>query len=237
MTTTTFLPNGVDPRGAIHPICLSANFRGNRGILHGDDGHIVKQWAHKSWVTCSLHFPARDQKPLMQPGRYSELFFLDEATALAAGHRPCAECQKEDYQRFKTAWGDAHGSGGVAVSIADIDQTMHTDRLTVANEKRTFDSLLRELPFGAMFEVGGKTYLQPESGPLRWTPTGYRISTTKFTELTSVKVLTPSSIVGLLRAGYVPHVHDSWNRPSLNTSDYGCRCGPALSNEGTLQMV
>jgi hypothetical protein len=146
---------------------------------------------------------------LMQPDRYSELFFLDEATALAAGHRPCGECRKKEYDNFKRAWHVAHRNGAAEIFITEIDKKLHVDRVTVTKEKQTFDAPLGELPIGAMFELDGNVFLRWKNGPVQWTPTGYRVSTTKFAESTLVKVLTPLSIVAVFRAGYVPQVHRS----------------------------
>jgi hypothetical protein len=103
------LPNGVNPTGIIEPICASATWMGNRGEIHDHKGEIVRQFKTKSWVTCRLSYKGWSRKPLMQPGRYTELFFLDEATALSAGHRPCAMCRNAEYASFKTHWLRANG--------------------------------------------------------------------------------------------------------------------------------
>jgi hypothetical protein len=159
------LPNGVDSWGRIQSICPSAGFLGNRGILHGADGVISRPWKNKSWVTCALHYAGRNRKPLMQPGRYSELFFLDEATALAAGHRPCGECRKEEYARFKAAWFATHNTDRAnSNSIDEIDRVLHEERVSLTKEKKTFKSPLGELPFGVMFEVEGRAYLRCAMG-------------------------------------------------------------------------
>jgi hypothetical protein len=207
------LPNGVDPWGRIHAICPSAGLLGNRGILHGKDGVITKPYQHKSWVACDLHFKGRKQT-LMQPGRYSQLFFLDEATALAAGHRPCGECRKLDYQRFKAAWIATQAGSVIASTINEIDKALHDERVSVTKEKKTFEAPLNQLPFGVMFERSGRAYLHCENGPFRWSPSGYTASAPKIDEDDLVTVLTPKSIVDVIRRGYVPQVHASASAPA-----------------------
>lgn len=203
------LPNGVDPWGRIHAISPSAMFLGNRGILHGDERTIVRQWANKSWVTCALKYGNRDRKPLMRPNSYSELFFLDEATALSAGHRPCGECRKDDYKRFKAAWFMANNAADMTNSIADIDRAMHADRVTLGRDKKTFRSALKDLPPGVMVEVNGQACLYWEAELRLWSPEGYKAALPAPDPSAAVQVLTPLSIVGVIRAGYRPQVHSS----------------------------
>lgn len=200
------LPNGVDPWGNIHAISPSAMYLGNRGILHRD-GVIVRQWANKSWVTCALRYGNRNRKPLMQPNRYSELFFLDEATALAAGHRPCGECRKEDYKRFKAAWFAAHSAADMVNSIAAIDNALHADRVSLGRDKKTFRAVLQDLPHGVIVEIDGRAYLYWETGLRLWTPLGYTETLTSIAPSDMVSVLTPQSVVGAIRAGYRPQSH------------------------------
>lgn len=83
---------------------------GNRGILHDDGNRIVRPWAHKAWVTCLLEFNGVKRPKPFSPGNYSELFFMDEATAFAAGHRPCAHCQRARHREFKDSWVRANGA-------------------------------------------------------------------------------------------------------------------------------
>jgi hypothetical protein len=205
------LPNGVDPLGRIQTTCPSAGYLGNRGVLHDDDGVIIKPWKNKSWITCALHFGGRNRQPLMQPRRYSELFFLDEATSLAAGHRPCGECRREDYKRFKAAWASANGTADVAISIDEIDKTLHAERLTPAKTQKRYWASLIELPHGIMFEDDGDAYLHWHQGPLKWTPAGYERHATGLPGFGQVSVLTPMPVVNVIRAGYVPQVHSSAN--------------------------
>ena len=100
--------NRVDPEGALVAVAARGTLMGNRGCLHDDGGNIVRQSARDAWVTCLLSFKER-QRQIMQPGHYTELFFLDEATALAAGHRPCSECRRERYVAYQEAWARVFG--------------------------------------------------------------------------------------------------------------------------------
>ena len=101
------LQNRVDPYGKLHAIAARGAWMGNRGILHDDEKRIVAPWRLKRWITCALTFRGR-KRQVFAPHRYSELFFLDEATSFAAGHRPCAECRRERYNEFRAAWFEAN---------------------------------------------------------------------------------------------------------------------------------
>src|SRR3954469_18277217 len=98
------LQNRVTPLGELLADPARGLVYGNRGCLHDEAGRIRRPFAVKRWIACRLEFPGRRRARLLQPGRYTELFFLDEATAFAAGHRPCAECRREDYVRFQERW-------------------------------------------------------------------------------------------------------------------------------------
>ena len=101
------LQNRVTPFGEMVAVAARGTLTGNRGVLHDAEQRIVRDWQVRRWIACRLEFRGR-WRPVMPPGRWTALFFLDEATALAAGHRPCAECRHADYQRFRTAWSIAH---------------------------------------------------------------------------------------------------------------------------------
>jgi hypothetical protein len=103
------LQNRVTPLGDLVADPARGLVYGNRGCLHDDEGRIRRYYQVRRWIACRLEFRSRRRSPLMRPGRFTELFFLDEATALAAGHRPCAECRREDYDRFAALWLDLHG--------------------------------------------------------------------------------------------------------------------------------
>lgn len=203
------LPNGIDPWGRIQPTCPDAAFMGNRGILHGADGVVTRPWKNTAWVTCALHYGGHNRSPLMQPNRYSELFFLDEATAFAAGHRPCGECRKEQYRSFKAAWFATQNVADMANAIAAIDKALHSSRVTALRAKKTFQASLGELPHGAMFEREGNAYLHWQDGPLWWTATGYQRPLERLATSEKVNVLTPQPSVHVIRWGYPVQVHRS----------------------------
>ncbi len=183
---------------------------GNRGILHDAERKVVKHWTGKAWVACDPSFKAIDRKPLFQPRRYSELFFLDEATAYAAGHRPCAYCQRERFNAFKSAWSVAHAAGNAATtfSIKDVDASLHEDRVARGGAKVTYTASLRDLPEGAIFEVDGVAFLQNRGRLFKWSFTGYSLAQA-LPGSASVNVLTPRSVVKLFAAGLPARVHAS----------------------------
>jgi hypothetical protein len=123
------LQNRCDPWGRLHAHpSKAATVMGNRGILHDAQRNVIKHWVGKSWVACDPSFMGIDRKPLFQSGRYSELFFLDETTALAAGHRPCAYCQRVRFNEFKRVWFAANhpelAAEGTPVKV--LDAQLHT---------------------------------------------------------------------------------------------------------------
>jgi len=183
---------------------------GNRGILHNDENRIVRPWAHKWWVTCVLEFKdIKRPKPFSQ-GNYSELFFVDEATAFAAGHRPCAYCQRARHLEFKGAWVRANLPEDVPAStkMPDIDKVLHAERAISGGGKRTYDARLVELPHGAIFEHKDVAYLVSVRGNLPWSFSGYGAAQ-NIDETGLVKVLTPRSIVRAFAAGFTPIIHKS----------------------------
>lgn len=178
---------------------------GKRGILHDDGNRIVRPWAHKAWVTCSLEFNGIKRPKPFSPGNYSELFFIDEATAFAAGHRPCAHCQRARHREFKDAWVRANVADELRAStlMPAIDRVLHTERGVPGGRKVTFDAPLVELPLGAMFEYDEAAYLVAATGYLPWSFDGYGAA--KSIDRTSVvKVLTPQSIIRALVGGFTP---------------------------------
>lgn len=183
---------------------------GNRGILHDDGNKIIKPWAHKAWVTCLLDFKGIKRPRPFSPGTYSELFFLDEATAFAAGHRPCASCQRARHLQFKDAWIRANVSEELYAStlIPDIDKVLHAERTAPGGRKRTFDAPLGELPLGTIFEHESAAYLLTGAGYLPWSFGGYG-APKNIDQVTVVKVLTPQSVVRAFVAGFTPAIHPS----------------------------
>src|SRR5215469_11819597 len=143
---------------------------GNRGCLHSDDGGIVRRWQVRRWIACALSFRGR-RRFVMPPGRWTALFFLDEATALAAGHRPCAECRWADYRRFQDAFLSAHP--GHAAGADPMDRTLHAARVDGRQTGRTYDAPVATLPHGAFVEVAGRPWLLWAGDLHAWTPAGY----------------------------------------------------------------
>jgi hypothetical protein len=178
---------------------------GNRGCLHDAAGTIRRFHSGKRWIFCRLEFKNR-RRELMQPGRYTELFFLDEATAFAAGHRPCAECMRKRFREFRERW-----AGGSAVSATAIDQGLHAERIGPRRSKVTYRALRGELPDGAfVVPVSGNgmdsgARLLWEGAVWRWTFAGYG-QPEPLDPDAEVDVLTPRSIVGAFAAGFRPVV-------------------------------
>jgi methylphosphotriester-DNA--protein-cysteine methyltransferase len=186
---------------------------GNRGCLHDDQRRLVRtQASRKDWVTCLLDFRG-NRRVVMTPGKYTELFFLDEATALAAGHRPCNECRRERFQAFKAAWlKGVLGRDAGALRVLDIDPVMHHDRLAAKGVQRRFEASIGELPDGVMVQLPGEegiARLKWRGRLLAWTPAGYERPLAVTDGSAQVTVLTPACTVKVLGAGYVPDVHPS----------------------------
>ena len=211
--------NRVDPWGALHAVPHRGTMMGNRGILHVGQ-HVVRPWAHKAWVSCVLDAQFQKRKPF-SPSTYTELFFLDEATALAAGHRPCRTCQRERHDMFNTLWtqanradpgaGQGAGAGRGRVPIDTIDNALHAERIgpgKTGKAKRTTDATIASLPAGSVFAHAGQAWLVWHTGLHPWSFSGYQTAQALVPD-TTVQVLTPVSIVNTLRVGYVPAVHPS----------------------------
>ena len=145
---------------------------GNRGCLHDDRGEIRRRFATRRWIGCRLEFKGWHRKALMQPGKFTELFFLDEATAFAAGHRPCALCRYEDYRRFVALW---HGHHPGDEEGADaLDERLHAERVDPSTRsQRRHEARFEALPDGAMTVVGDAAFLVRGKRLLRWTLGGY----------------------------------------------------------------
>jgi hypothetical protein len=207
------LQNRVDPYGALHATQARGAWMGNRGVLHDASKRVVAAWRLRRWITCVLRFKDR-RREVFAPNRYSELFFLDEATSLAAGHRPCAECRRSRYEEFRAAW-DAGQRGREAprrfLSAEEIDRVLHDERLEAGGVKRAYVVVLASLPDGAMVEHDGNPHLLWKGKLLPWTFSGYGPAVDAPPD-TEVAVLTPRSIVRAIRAGFVPQVHESAGR-------------------------
>lgn len=166
--TSGSLQNRVDPWGGLRAVSNRGALMGNRGILHDAENTIVRPWAHKAWVTCLLEFNGIERPRPFSDGNYSELFFLDEATAFAAGHRPCAHCQRERHRAFKDAWVRANVVNEVLSTtlMPTVDRVLHAERCIPGGRKVTFDAAIAELPLGAMFEYEAASYLVAPAWPI-----------------------------------------------------------------------
>jgi hypothetical protein len=206
--------NRVTPIGQIMAVPERGTVMGNRGILHDTQGQPPKRnWATKAWIICSLALrPGRKPLQMMAPGHYTPLFFLDEVTALAAGHRPCAECRRPAYTRFKSLWLQANADliQQANPPIAVIDAILHQERLTGLRNKRVYQARLIDLPNGTFIAFDEAAYLVWEKSLLRWSPAGYVEIELKSGDPV-VNVLTPASVVKTLAAGFVPETHPSLN--------------------------
>jgi hypothetical protein len=212
--------NRVTPFGTIIATPERGAFMGNRGLLHDSEGRIRRSWRLKRWLICLLQFRGR-KRPIMTPGQYTELFFLDEATALAAGHRPCAECRRDRFKAFQQAW--QAGNPGQDSTAAAIDEQLHAERLRPDGCKRTFTANLDDLPDGVFVQRGGgdEAWLVRGGSLLAWSPGGYREQRSR-PEGEHVEVLTPRSTVAAIRAGYLPQLGlDAAGEPVT-----GCRESP-----------
>jgi len=179
---------------------------GNRGVLHDESRRVLVAWRTKRWITCVLEFRGR-KREVFTPRRYSELFFLDEATSLAAGHRPCAECRRDRYNQFCAAWAKAHGTAS-RPRADDMDNVIHADRWERGGGKRTYDARLASLPDGVFVEHDGRPDLVHGGRLLPWSFGGYGLPR-GVTPSTAVRVLTPESLVLTVRAGFAPELHPS----------------------------
>lgn len=178
---------------------------GNRGLIHNEHQEIVRPFRLKAWITCRLEFKDRHRE-VMSPGLYTELFFLDEVTAFSAGHRPCAECRREDYNRFKAAWIKGNPSFGfdAKTTIGNIDEILQQERMDDNGNKVTYAERLDKLPDGSFIEYKDKPHLIKQPNKIAaWTPSGYE-ETIELRGRIEVVVLTPKSIINTFRAGYVP---------------------------------
>jgi hypothetical protein len=199
--------NRVTPLGELIATPARGLVYGNRGCLHDPSGRIRRQHSGKRWIACRLEFRGWRRAPLMQAGRYTGLFFLDEATALAAGHRPCALCRRADYDRLMAVWGELHPS---QTGADTIDAQLHRERLA-GRERRLHEAPIDELPDGAFVLHEGTSHLVLGRELLLWTPAGYAARMRRPAR-GRARVITPPSLVEILRAGWdplVPMLHPS----------------------------
>jgi hypothetical protein len=201
------LQNRVLPTGEIVADPGRGLLMGNRGCLHGQGRELgTSRWRSKLWICCTLDFRGW-RRDVMPPGRWTALFFLDEATALAAGHRPCAYCRRADYRLFTAAWRAAHGLADRPRAY-EMDAVLHEQRVDRRTRRqRTRVVPAADLPDGAMISWSGQPGLLRGGHVLPWTPAGYRPAVRL--PAGPVELLTPPAIVGVLAAGYQPLLHPS----------------------------
>jgi len=191
------LRNRVTPLGDLIADPARGLVYGNRGVLHDSNGAIRRAHDGRRWIACRLEFRGWRRTPLLQPGRFTELFFLDEATALAAGHRPCALCRRADYDRALAVWGLAGAD--------EADAHLHRERLEEdGRTRRLHTAAFTRLPDGAFVVHGGRPRLVLGDVLLDWSPAGYRPAGRR--PGGSAHVLTPPSLVALLDSEWHPLV-------------------------------
>jgi hypothetical protein len=198
------LQNRVTPFGELLADPARGLFMGNRGgrIHDGERRLLPRRWASKQWICCALAFRGRHRT--VWGAGYTELFFLDEVTALSAGHRPCFECRRADAQAFAAAWERA---SGLRPRATEMDAILHSERLD-GRDKRTHPRTFAELPDGAMIATEGAAYAVRGEALLRWSPHGYATPVPRPRNV-EADVLTPPAIVAVLGAGYSPQWHES----------------------------
>jgi hypothetical protein len=210
------LQNRVSPYGTLFNTPARGTLMGNRGgAIHNDSRQIVRPYATRRWIACVLEFKGR-WRAVMSPGRYTELFFLDEAVALAAGHRPCAECRRDRYNAFRRAWNPDHPP-----TADEMDAALHPARID-RQGKVTWQSPLDSLANGTFIDFDAAPWLVWNDALALWTPEGYTRRVARPTG-GSVPVLTPQPIVACLHAGYEPMVHASLGCPPISKPEVKLR--------------
>lgn len=192
------LRNRVRPDGELIATAARGTLMGNRGVLHDDDGEIIRRANSILWISCRLEFNGRKQE-VMRPGRYTQLFFLDDAVALAAGHRPCGECRRDSYRVYLDAVNRA--TDDPVANATDLNRRLRASR----NSPRR-SAAIADLPDGVFVDSGGDFRLLWNGMLWRWTPEGYVDPIRAAGEAT---VLTPAVSVDALRYGYRVEVHPS----------------------------
>jgi hypothetical protein len=202
------LQNRVTPFGEIVAIFQRGMFTGNRGIIHDPATKILlkRRWTTKAWLVCSCEYKGR-RRVVMAGRSWTELFFLDEAVALAAGHRPCFHCRPAAAERFRDAWVAA--KGGLRPSAKAIDAVLHDERLERGGKRiHPIPQPVAELPDGAVVSAAGSAFTLRSGQAYRWTSEGYA-SPERFHHADGL--LTPPSTLMVLGAGYRPAFHPSIN--------------------------
>jgi len=197
--------NRVTPFGGLEATSARGSLMGNRGILHDDAGQLGKaRWRHRSWITCLLEFKGR-HRTINAPGEYTELFFHDEAVSFAAGHRPCAQCRRQAYDRYRSAWRKAQNlDPNARLTAPEIDAELHRARVDQNGNQVTYRAHISDLPDGVFLieqETSPKALLLWQGGLYPWDHDGYG-RPYKACLAASVRVLTPLPQVLVLNSGY-----------------------------------
>jgi hypothetical protein len=203
------LQNRVTPTGDIVAMPHRGMFTGNRGIIHDPATKTLlrKRWSSPAWLTCTCEFRGR-WREVMGGRSWTELFFLDEATAFAAGHRPCFYCRRDDANRFRAAW--EKGNQAASVLARDIDAVLHKERLERGRKRlHPLPMPSEQLPDGAMVQQGTESYLIAQGRAFHWSPTGYKQTKTA---IENAMLLTPPSTLRAFAVGYRPALHPSVGR-------------------------
>ncbi|MGL4281586.1 MAG: hypothetical protein ACRCS0_14575 [Albidovulum sp.] len=196
--------NRVTPEGWIIADPARGTLTGNRGILCDESGALCRTSQHRAWISCVLEWKDNRQ-PLSSAHRWTPLFFLDEAVALAAGHRPCATCRRADYNRFRAAW----AAGSTLPSAKAMDAALHAARVRPRlRTKVTHEVDITVLPDGAFIRWQDNPALVLGDRLLPWTPAGY-LAGQQRPASGKVTVLTPAPVIAVLKAGYRPALHPS----------------------------
>ena len=198
------LQNRVTPFGEIVAVSQRGMFMGNRGIIHDPRTRTLlsRRWTTKRWIVCMCDYKGV-RRDVMSGRSWTELFFLDEATALAAGHRPCFFCRRDAAEEFRGAW--TIGNGGDRPSATGMDEVLHRERLASGRKRRhPLPMPIGRLPDGAFVAAGTASYMISGGRALEWTMSGYRETASS---LSHAELLTPPSTVRTLSAGYRPVLH------------------------------
>lgn len=200
------LQNRVTPTGDIIATSHRGLFTGNRGIIHDPSTKTLlnKRWSSPAWITCLCEFRGW-RRPVMGRRSWTELFFLDEATAFAAGHRPCFFCRREDAKRFRAAWEEGNGVRGIRAK--EMDAVLHRERLERGKKRlHPLPMPVVQLPDGAMVAAGVQSFLIVQGSALQWSMAGYG---NVADSIENAMLLTPPSTLRALGAGYRPVLHPS----------------------------
>ena len=202
--------NRVTPFSTLVATPARGTLMGNRGCLHDNYQQIRCMFRGQRWIICLLEFKGR-KRSIMTPGRWTELFFLDEATALAAGHRPCAECQRGRFNHFREIWAKSNSktANTARPAATAIDAVLHQERMAASSQPPRFCNSGGSLPDGSFVtDDGENAYLALRKQLLRWSPAGYEPSAKRAISF-PVRILTPASVVRALASGYPVSIHPS----------------------------